>query len=73
MGALQIFVLNKKWAFRFHNLAILALLKYFVACGTGYITNFLALIFCVKLMGLPYQIVRGVMIISLVIELFFAQ
>jgi putative flippase GtrA len=73
LGVLQTFVFNKKWSFRFPGAAAPALVRYAAAYAVGYVVNFLALMLLVDQVGLPHQLVQGVMILVVAVMLFLAQ
>ena len=73
LGVLQTFVFNKKWSFRFGGAAAPALVRYAAAYAIGYVVNLLALMLLVDQVGLPHQLVQGVMILVVAVMLFLAQ
>lgn len=73
VGILQTFVFNKKWAFRFDGAATAALIRYATAYAFGYVVNFVALLLLVDRIGLPHQLVQGVMILVVAVMLFLAH
>jgi len=73
VGVLQTFVFNKKWSFRFEGDATPALVRYLTAYAVGYVVNLLALSLLVDQVGLPHQLVQGVMIFIVAMMLFVAQ
>ena len=73
MGVLQTFVFNKRWSFRFDGAPKPALVRYAMVYALGYAINFLALMIFVDQIGLPHQLVQGVMILVVALMLFLAQ
>ena len=73
LGVLQTFFFNKSWSFRFTGTASSALVRYTTAYALGYATNLLALMLFVDQIGLPHQLVQGVMILVVALMLFLAQ
>lgn len=65
LGVAQTFVFNRKWSFRhqggFHG----TFARYVVAYAFGYILNLTVLWLAVDRLGLPHQLVQGVMILTL--------
>ena len=73
VGVLQTFVFNKRWSFRFDGAPKPALVRYATIYALGYVINFLALMIFVDQIGLPHQLVQGVMILVVAVMLFIAQ
>lgn len=73
IGTLQTFVFNARWTFKHtgHNKA--SLIKYVVAYGACYLINISALIVFVDRIGLPHQVVQGVMILTITVVMFLLQ
>lgn len=72
-GVLQTFVVNSRWSFGFAGAAAPALVRYATAYALGYFVNLLTLILLVDQVGLPHQLVQGVMILVVAVMLFMAQ
>lgn len=73
MGALQTFILNKRWTFEHDGRLHASFIKYLTAYGCAYLLNLTALLVLVDNLRLPHQLVQGVMIISLALFLFLIQ
>jgi putative flippase GtrA len=73
IGTLQTFALNAHWTFKHRGNNRASLVKYFIAYGACYLINILALIVFVDHMGLPHQIVQGVMILLIAVVMFLLQ
>lgn len=73
VGVLQTFVLNRKWSFGFSGRTTPALARYATAYVLGYVVNLIALVLLVDQLGLPHQLVQGVMILMVALMLFLAQ
>lgn len=73
IGTLQTFALNARWTFKHtgHNKA--SLVKYVLAYGACYLINISALILFVDHIGLPHQVVQGVMILIITVVMFLLQ
>jgi putative flippase GtrA len=73
IGVIQTFVFNRSWSFRHAGAAGTALIRYALVYALGYVVNLLALIVLVDQVGLPHQLVQGVMILAVAVMLFLAQ
>ena len=73
VGTLQTFVFNKRWTFTHQGYLQASFLKYLAVYGFAYLLNLTSLLVFADHLGLPHQIVQGVMIISLAILLFLLQ
>lgn len=73
VGTLQTFVFNKRWTFAHQGLIPVSLLRYVAIYSLAYLLNLAALLFFVDYLGLPHQIVQGVMILMLAAMLFLLQ
>ena len=73
VGVLQTFAFNSKWSFRFAGAVAPALVRYATVYALGYFINLLALVLLVDKVGLPHQLVQGVMILVVAVMLFMAQ
>lgn len=73
VGILQTFAFNKRWSFRFAGAATPALVRYGTAYALGYVINLLALMLFVDQVGLPHQLVQGIMIAVIAVGLFLLQ
>jgi len=73
IGILQTFFFNKRWSFQYSGAAAPALWRYFTTYAFGYVFNLAALILLVDVLGLPHQIVQGVMIIVIAVSIFLLQ
>ena len=73
VGVLQTFVFNKRWSFRHQGPATLALRRYIVSYGLGYVINILVLWVFVDKLEFQHQWVQGIMIFVLAAMLFVLQ
>lgn len=73
VGTLQTFVFNKRWTFTHQGYLQASFLKYLAVYGFAYLLNLTSLLVFADHLGLPHQIVQGVMILSLAILLFLLQ
>jgi putative flippase GtrA len=73
VAVLQTFVFNSKWSFGFTGARAPALVRYATAYALGYFINLFALVLLVDKVGLPHQLVQGVMILVVAVMLFMAQ
>jgi len=73
IGVLLTFVLNRNWSFEDGTPGRLALLRYCVVYGSGYLLNFAILAIFVDALKLPHQYVQGVAIVTLALYLFGLQ
>lgn len=73
LGVLQTFIINKGWSFNYGGASTSALVRYAIAYALGYVVNFLALLVFVDRIGLPHQLVQGVMILVVAAIIFLAQ
>jgi putative flippase GtrA len=71
-SALQTFVLNSYWTFERSGTRT-SMVKYALAYGVCYLINMSALIVLVDRVGLPHQIVQGVMILIIAACMFLLQ
>jgi putative flippase GtrA len=73
IGTLQTFALNARWTFKHTGHNKTPLVKYVLAYGACYLINISALILFVDRIGLPHQIVQGVMILIITVVMFLLQ
>jgi len=73
IGVMQTFVFNKRWTFNHEGRVDAAFLRYVAVYAGGYAANLLVLAWLVDGMGLPHQIVQGVMILVLAACIFLLQ
>ena len=73
VGVMQTFVFNKRWSFKHKGVVRTALFRYWLVYALGYLLNLLALMILVDRVGLPHQLIQGIMILVLAILLFVAQ
>ena len=73
IGVLAGFALNRRITFRFEGGGGSALLRYVCAYAFGYGVNLAALSLFVDGLGVPHEIVQGVMIFTLAATLFLLQ
>lgn len=73
LGVAQTFLFNRKWSFRHEGGLHSAFARYVAAYAFGYLLNLAVLWLAVDQLGLPHEIVQGVMILSLAILLFLLQ
>jgi putative flippase GtrA len=73
IGTLQTFALNARWTFKHTGHSKASLVKYVLAYGACYLINISALIIFVDRIGLPHQVVQGVMILTITVVMFLLQ
>jgi len=73
VGALLSFLLNRRWTFNHSGAVGRAMVRHWAVFGLGYVVNFVALLIFVDLLGLPHEIVQGVMVLTLACMLFVLQ
>lgn len=73
LGVLQTFLFNRRWTFRYQGRMPKALLRYLTSYGFGYFFNLVILIIMVDRLGLPHQIVQGILILITARLLFLLQ
>lgn len=73
LGVVQTFAFNKRWSFRHGGMRGPAFVRYCASYALGYLVNLVALMVLVDRLGLPHQIVQGVLILALAILLFLLQ
>ncbi len=73
LGVLQTFVFNRRWTFRHQGRMPKALLRYLASYGFSYFFNLAMLIIMVDILGLPHQIVQGILILIIAGLLFLLQ
>ena len=73
IGTMQTFVFNKRWTFAHQGFFQTSFLKYLAVYGFAYLLNLMSLLVFADYLGLPHQIVQGVMILALAIMLFILQ
>lgn len=73
VGVMQTFVFNKRWSFKHQGGMRTALFRYWIVYALGYLLNLSALMILVDRVGIPHQLVQGIMILVLAILLFVAQ
>jgi len=72
-GTLLTFVLNRRWTFNHSGAVDRAILRHWTAYGLGYVVNFLGLLVFVDYLGLPHEIVQGLLILAVAAMLFLLQ
>lgn len=72
-GIGQTFILNRTWSFRHEGGLHGAFARYVASYGLGYLLNFSVLWLAVDQLGMPHQIVQGVMIIIVALMIFVLQ
>jgi len=73
LGVAQTFLFNRKWSFGHDGALHGAFARYVAIYGFGYLFNLVVLWVAVDHMGLPHQVVQGVMILVLAAMLFLLQ
>ena len=73
LGVAQTFLFNRKWSFGHEGGLHSAFTRHVASYAFGYILNLAVLWIAVDQMGLPHQIVQGVMILTLAVMLFLLQ
>lgn len=73
LGVAQTFLFNRTWSFRHEGGLHGAFARYVSSYAIGYVLNFAVLWLAVDRLGMPHQIVQGVMILSLAVLLFLLQ
>lgn len=73
LGVAQTFLFNRTWSFGHDGALHGAFARYVASYSFGYLLNLAVLWVAVDNMGLPHQIVQGIMILSLAILLFLLQ
>lgn len=73
LGVAQTFIFNRNWSFGHDGAPHGAFARYVASYGFGYLFNLVVLWVAVDHMGLPHQIVQGIMIVSLAAMLFLLQ
>ncbi len=73
IGTFQTFFFNKCWTFGYEGFFHSSLAKYVLAYGLSYLLNLFSLMLFVDHLGLPHQVIQGVMILSLALMLFLLQ
>lgn len=73
LGVAQTFLFNRKWSFGHEGGLHSAFARYVASYALGYVLNLAVLWIAVDRMGLPHQIVQGVMILTLAVMLFVLQ
>ena len=72
-GVAQTFLFNRSWSFRRRGVLQGAFTRYVTSYLLGYMLNFITLWLAVDRLGLPHQIVQGVMVLVLAVLLFLLQ
>ncbi len=73
LGVAQTFLFNRSWSFGHEGGLHGAFARYVASYAFGYLLNLIVLWIAVDRMGLPHQIVQGVMILTLAVMLFLLQ
>ncbi len=73
IGVTQTFLFNRSWSFRHQGARRDAFVRYVATYAIGYFVNLAVLWIAVDHLGLPHQLVQGVMILSLAVMLFLLQ
>ena len=73
IGVAQTFLFNRTWSFRHQGGLHGSFARYVAAYAFGYLLNLAVLWIAVDRMGLPHQIVQGIMILTLAVMLFLLQ
>jgi putative flippase GtrA len=73
IGILQTFIFNKSWTFKHHGERSLPFIKYISSYMAGYVINLMGLIVFVDNVGLPHQLVQGIMVLVVAMFLFLMQ
>lgn len=73
IGVAQTFVFNKRWTFNHAGRHDTAFIRYITVYAGGYLANLFVLAWLVDGLGLPHQIVQGVMILTLAACFFVLQ
>jgi putative flippase GtrA len=73
LGVAQTFLFNRTWSFGHDGALHGAFARYVASYAFGYLLNLAVLWIAVDRMGLPHQIVQGVMIVTLAFFLFLLQ
>ncbi len=73
VGVMQTFVFNKRWSFKHKGAVPTSLLRYWIVYALGYLLNLSVLMILVDQVGLPHQLVQGVMILVLAVLIFTAH
>jgi putative flippase GtrA len=73
LGVAQTFLFNRTWSFRHDGEPHGAFARYVATYGFGYLLNLAVLWITVDQMGLPHEVVQGIMILSLAVIFFVLQ
>ncbi len=73
VGVAQTFFFNKRWSFRHEGAHRATFVRYCASYVIGYAVNLAALHLLVDRLGLPHQVVQGVMILVIAALLFLLQ
>lgn len=73
LGVAQTFLFNRSWSFGHEGGLHSAFARYAASYAFGYLLNLAVLWIAVDRMGMPHQIVQGVMILTLAVMLFLLQ
>jgi putative flippase GtrA len=73
VGTLQTFIFNKRWTFEHDGATHKAFMRYIAAYAFGYLLNLTVLWVAVDHLGLPHQVVQGVMVIIVAMMVFLLQ
>lgn len=73
LGVAQTFLFNRTWSFRHDGVWHGSFPRYVASYAFGYLLNLAVLWIAVDQMGLPHQVVQGVMILTLAVMLFMLQ
>ncbi|MEJ7928442.1 GtrA family protein [Ramlibacter sp. AN1015] len=73
LGALQTFILNKRWTFSCRASRRSTVVRYYVSYACGYALNLVTLEIGMNRLGFPHQHVQAVAIVAVAIFLFLLQ
>lgn len=73
VGVMQTFIFNRNWSFGHQGGLHGAFARYVASYALGYLLNLSVLWLAVDRLGLPHQIVQGVMVIVVAITIFLLQ
>ncbi len=73
LGVMQTFLFNRTWSFGHRSGLHGAFARYVASYAMGYLLNLLVLWLAVDHLGLPHQLVQGIMILTLAMLLFVLQ
>jgi putative flippase GtrA len=73
VGVVQTFVFNRTWSFRHDGELHGAFARYVVSYACGYLLNLSMLWLAVDWLGMPHQIVQGIMVVVVALAIFLMQ